>query len=205
MPITDVIPLFPRTIVTGKSGEIDNDKIVNHLLIKFKDEKYYSQSNNFYTSESNLHEQELFKPLANSMLKFVKTSMVEVFKYEELDPYITLMWAVGIPKNCNIHKHYHPNSLYSGVYYPQQVDDYANINFYTDRKNMFLPRKTQNNNLNAWSFSITPEQGSMILFPSDLEHDTDRSDQDELRLSIAFNFLFHGKFGDVQSLTNLEL
>jgi len=205
MPITEVIPLFPSTLVVGDISDVDNDKIVNYLLDSFKDYKSEVVDNTFYKSDAYLHKEEVFKPLVEQIYKFVKLTMDDVFEYKDLSPQITLMWATGMGTGDTIHRHYHPNSLYSGVYYPQNRIDYSPLRFYTPKRPMLMPSVKRDNMYNSFCMNITPKQNMIVLFPSYLEHDTVPCEQNDLRLSVAFNIMFTGTYGEEETLTKLTL
>jgi ectoine hydroxylase-related dioxygenase (phytanoyl-CoA dioxygenase family) len=46
-----------------------------------------------------------------------------------------------------------------------------------------------NNNVNTGQYVIDVEDGKVILFPSHLEHSVEQNNTNEIRYSLAFNFL----------------
>ena len=203
MPITQIVPLFAKNLVTGKLN-IDHDIIVADLFEKFSTPEFYSDGDKFYKSKPYLHEDPVYKDLYNAIIEFVNSVTNEIFCYENTQPEITLMWATGTLTGSNIHRHYHPNSFFSGTYYPQQID-YSPIRFYTPYRPTLLPRKYETNMYNAYCIPFQPKQGDIVLFPSDLEHDTHENLEDEMRLSIAFNVFLKGEFGDERLLSKLSI
>jgi len=109
---------------------------------------------------------------------------------------------------CNIHGpnessqiHYHGNSLLSGVYYPILPKDSGDIGFhkgniYTNIFHQSIRFEYDNyNHLTAEKYVLRLNEGSIVIFPSHLEHSVERNKSDEKRYSIAFNFYVRGKFG----------
>ena len=109
---------------------------------------------------------------------------------------------------CNIHGpnensqiHYHASSLLSGVYYPILPKDSGNIAFHRGSiyTNIFHHsirfEYTENNNLTAEKYVLNLKEGTIIIFPSHLDHSVERNSSNENRYSIAFNFYVRGKFG----------
>jgi len=109
---------------------------------------------------------------------------------------------------CNIHGpnensqiHYHANSLLSGVYYPILPKDSGDIAFH--RGNIYTNifhhsirfEYKENNNLTAEKYILNVKEGTIIIFPSHLEHSVEKNNSNENRYSIAFNFYVRGKFG----------
>jgi len=114
------------------------------------------------------------------------------------------MWDIGLPQYRGIHKHCHPNSVFSGVYYPQDVE-YSSLRLYTPHRKILLPKKTQSNIFNCYCVPVKPRQGDIILFPSELEYDTEENSHNEMRISIAFNVFFKGEFGSESMLSYLKI
>ena len=203
MPITDITPLFPKLLIQGKLV-VNNDIIISDVKDRFVKENRNKNSDAFFTSSPHLHKELIYDQLSDAILKFVNLSATEIFCYDEILPEISLMWATVSGPGESVHKHYHPNSLFSGVYYPQNIE-YSSIRFYTPYKTMLLPRKKESNIFNSHSISFKPTQGDIFLFPSDLEHDTEENTDNENRISIAFNVFFRGKFGDDSILSSLTI
>lgn len=109
---------------------------------------------------------------------------------------------------CNIHGpnensqiHYHASSLISGVYYPIVPKNSGAISFhknsiYTNTFHHSIRFEyDETNNLNAGQYKLEVVDGSIILFPSHLEHSVEKNISNKNRYSIAFNFYVKGKFG----------
>jgi uncharacterized protein (TIGR02466 family) len=203
MQITSVMPLFPQTVVVG-SIDIDHNKIISDLGLKFSNEQYYSSQDKFYKTDPYLYKENTYKELSDSILEITSKICDEVFCYEDTYPEISLMWAIGTPKTKNIHRHFHPNSIFSGVYYPQNID-YSEIRFYSPHKPTLLPKIAVKNIYSSITMSYTPSQGDIIIFPSHLEHDTDINSTDDLRFSVAFNIFLRGNFGHDETLSSISL
>lgn len=204
MEIVNVMPLFPKTTVVGKLSDVDNNFIINDLTEKFKDDKYFSKYDLFYSTDSNLHEEKGYENLTSSILNFINLISKDIFSYINLTPKITLMWATGTTTGSTIHRHHHPNSFFSGVYYPQNIE-YSAIRFSNPQKPIIFPQFDNHNLHNSTSMSYCPQQGEIVVFPSDLEHDVLPNTSPHMRLSVAFNIFFSGEFGDKKSLSFLKL
>ena len=202
MPITEIIPLFPKLLVTGKLS-LDNNVLIADLKKKFSQDNLQSE-NKFSKTEPYLHNESVYRELVQQIIKFVNDVTNNIFEYENTVPEITLMWGTCSEKGENVHRHYHPNSFFSGVYYPQDIE-YSPIRFYTPYHQMLLPRKRASNIHNAHCIPIQPSQGDVFLFPSELEHDTLENFLEEKRFSIAFNIFFKGDYGDDSVLTTLKI
>ena len=109
---------------------------------------------------------------------------------------------------CNIHEpnehsqiHYHGSSLLSGVYYPILPDNSGHIAFHKNGiyTNIFHQsirfEYDEHNNLTAEKYVLNLKEGTIVIFPSHLEHSVEKNNSNEKRYSIAFNFYVRGKFG----------
>ena len=117
---------------------------------------------------------------------------------------ITQSWANYTKENQWHHKHAHPNSLISGVFYVKADKEKDKIFFYRDGyQQIKMPPKEWNAwNSESWWFSVGT--GEIILFPSGLTHMVETV-KGEDRISISFNTFPKGYIGEDLDLTGLHL
>lgn len=103
------------------------------------------------------------------------------------------------------HKHVHPNSVVSGVFYPQANKEKDKIYFYKDRYEFIkLPPEEWNIwNSESWWFPVGT--CDLVLFPSSLTHMVETVDSEETRISLAFNTFVVGNIGSEDTLTGLRV
>jgi len=119
---------------------------------------------------------------------------------------ITQSWANYTMPNAAHHKHAHPNSYISGVFYPKADITKDKIFFWksTGWKQIEYQVKEYNKcNSESWWFNVGTNM--LILFPSSLEHTVEPVCDGELRISIALNTFPVGILGNEYSLTGLTL
>ena len=68
---------------------------------------------------------------------------------------------------------------------------------------MISPTRTHHNIYNSLKWTIRPEKGMVVMFPSDLFHYVTTNMSNQLRYSLAFNMMLRGKFGNPSSFINL--
>jgi len=102
---------------------------------------------------------------------------------------ITQMWAIINKKGAFNERHHHGNSSLSAAYYVKAEQNAGNIIFFDPRQaNVFHhPSSTKPNSLNCQVQSITPKAGTLVLFPSYLEHKVGENLSNEERIVISFN------------------
>ena len=120
-------------------------------------------------------------------------------------PYITQSWLNYTETNQYHHKHQHPNSLVSGVFYINCDDKFDKIKFFNDRYQTIKPEVKDWNiwNSETWWFSV--KTGDVILFPSSLTHMVENKEGTNTRISLAFNVFIKGTVGINKQLTELVL
>jgi uncharacterized protein (TIGR02466 family) len=122
-----------------------------------------------------------------------------------ITPYITQSWLNYTETNQFHHKHAHPNSLVSGVFYINCHEEHDKIKFFNDK---YQTIKTEVKDWNIWnsdSWWFSVKTGDVILFPSSLTHMVETKQGDNTRISLAFNVFIKGTVGNNKNLTELSL
>ena len=116
---------------------------------------------------------------------------------------ITQSWLNKSKKGESHHEHVHPNSIISGVWYPQVNKELPPIEFKNkDQRDVMLSVKNYNQ-FNCSTFLLPLNKGELIIFPSNLQHSVPPNGNDTERISLSFNTWGKGNMGDIQSLTYL--
>lgn len=160
------------------------------------------------TSENNYL---LRCPEMSSLQKFFNNSAAEYFKeiYSpkyDVEIYVTQCWANYTKSLQYHHKHRHPNSFLSGVFYVDTDSSLDRIYFGNDRlTSNTIKITTENWNLyNSESWWFEAVKNRLIMFPSSLEHWVDAAQRDDrTRVSLSFNTFLKGTIGDNSQLTEL--
>jgi len=137
----------------------------------------------------------------------IKIYVKEIIKPKhKIDFYITQSWLNVTRPGESHHKHWHPNSLISGVYYILTVED-DTIGFYDPFYNMkhtlTIP-PTEATYLNMDSVQMPVNANDLLLFPSWLDHavvPNEKATTD--RVSLSFNVFAKGRFGEKEHLNEL--
>ena len=194
--------LFPTAVTYFDFGSKLTD-----LELKFITEQETRNNNGNTTSiNNNLFESAELAEVARFCEESVQQYFKEVYAPKhDVTPYITQSWANYTKKGQWHHKHEHPNSFISGVFYVQAQKDIDKIYFY---KNGYQQIKLPTDNYNLYnsdSWWLGVETGQLILFPSHLTHMVQAVQTDETRISISFNTFLKGYIGNDLELTGLHL
>ena len=188
--------LFPTPLLITKLNRniTDNEK----QFIKDSALSVRNNINNSITTSNNV--------LDNNELKDIKEYIethIQEYKQKIISPkydntlYITESWINYTNKNQSHHKHSHDNSLVSGVFYFNTIENDA-ITFYKKKSGLSLSFDTETANVfNSLSYKLPVSNNMLILFPSELEHEVDINIQDKTRISLSFNVFVKGVVSNV--------
>jgi uncharacterized protein (TIGR02466 family) len=160
---------------------------------------------NLRSESGYIFEYSLFAELKKTINDHIKEYVNILYPNTNIDVYITQSWANYTEPNQYHHKHSHPNSFISGVFYVNAIKNEDMINFYKDSLPIYQINHNQSNNYNSNDVVIFIESGDLILFPSTFTHSVPPTTSKETRISISFNTFIRGNLGDDASSTALYL
>lgn len=135
----------------------------------------------FYQTEMNLHEDPLWKPLANKCLE-ASNAWVKQLGYD-VELFMTRFWINKYSPGQTIEHHRHPNSFVSGVYY---FEDCSGTVFHKTEIGKEMRVKIGNlNEYTATSAGNAAKAGTLCMFLSHTEHSSDPDMN--IRYSVSFN------------------
>lgn len=151
--------------------------------------------------------------LKNNALKglreFIETCLNTYFKEvvmpkDDVSVYITQSWLNYTNKGQFHHKHAHPNSYISGVFYVNGDVEKDKIYFYNDGYKQIKLESVGWNRFNSESWWFEAMTGRLVLFPSSLTHMVEAVTAEQTRVSLSFNTFLKGTIGSNNSLTELK-
>jgi uncharacterized protein (TIGR02466 family) len=191
---SDVIPMFPTLVwkIQLKAEFHDPmDARILATLARIRRDLPELGLGQGWQSDQTLHEREEFEDLiscvsnvAKSILRFLRIG------YDAFE--ITGCWATVLAKGA-IHKaHSHPNNFLSGVYYVRTYLGADTISFHDPRKqaSVIRPPVVELTAENTDQVVVRATNGTVLVFPSYLEHSVDANTGEEERISISFNIMF---------------
>jgi uncharacterized protein (TIGR02466 family) len=160
---------------------------------------------NLRSKSGYIFEYPLFAELKKTINEHIKEYVNIVYPNSNIDVYITQSWANYTEPNQYHHKHSHPNSFISGVFYVNAIKNEDMIKFYKDLPPVFQINYSQANNYNSGNVAILVETGDLVLFPSNFTHNVPPTTSKETRISVSFNTFIKGNLGDEDASTALYL
>lgn len=191
---SDVMPMFPTFVWKNQLKAEFHDAIDAKILATLEGARRDLPGLGLgqgWQSDTTLHAREEFRDLiscvsdvAKSILRFLGIG------YDAFE--ITGCWATVLAKGA-IHKaHSHPNNFLSGVYYVRTHPGADTINFHDPRNQagVIRPPVVMLTAENTDQVVVRVTNGTLLVFPSYLEHSVDANMSEEERISISFNIMF---------------
>ena len=189
--------VFPTII---NEFEFDMDKQECDLVIDELNDMEKYKENNLITQTTD--------DLSRHIPKFTKKiyNITEhicekyAYLYDRLE--FTGMWANKL-KAGDIHPpHTHSNNIFSGVYY---LEGGSQIQFFDPRPqaSVLHPNLKYTNFDNSGMIGFDAEKGTGLIFPSWLQHWVTKTDK--TRISISWNILLRGDYGQPGTLQNSHI
>jgi len=118
---------------------------------------------------------------------------------------ITQSWSNYTDPGHFHHKHAHPNSFLSGVFFVQSDPSLDKIIFFKDQYQQILIHTKNFNSYNSDSWWLEAVPGRLLLFPSSLIHMVENVQTNKQRISISFNTFPVGYVGIDEELASVHL
>ena len=194
--------IFPTPIYISKiNRELTNKEL---LFIDKTKLNIIKNEGNTTSKDNYILNHKAFKNLKKDLNLRVQDYFNKIISpANNITPYITQSWLNFTETNQYHHKHAHPNSIVSGVFYIKCHEELDKIKFFNEGyKTIKLEVKDWNLwNSETWWFPV--KTGDLIMFPSSLHHMVETKEGTNTRISLAFNVFIKGKFGSNYALTEL--
>jgi uncharacterized protein (TIGR02466 family) len=194
MESSDVIPMFPSLVWKLQLEAQVRDALRAKLLAAIAEMRAGLaplKHGEGWQSGQALHQREDFGDLVtciehgvSGILRFLRTGD------DQLE--ITGCWATVLAPGAAHKLHSHPNNYLSGVYYVCTGSGADTINFHDPRRQaaVIRPPVVELTAENTDQVVVKVREGTLLMFPSYLEHSVDANASEEERVSISFNLMF---------------
>ena len=201
---SDIMGIFPTPIYSSKLNRPLSKEELS-FIDKTKEDVYKNKGNTT-SNDKNILEDKVFKNLKDDLYLRVKDYFDKIISSSNnITPYITQSWLNYTETNQFHHKHSHPNSLVSGVFYINCHEEYDKINFFNDNYKSIVLDVENWNLYNSETWWVPVKTGDIILFPSSLKHMVETKQGNNTRISLAFNVFVKGNIGNEKNSTYLKL
>jgi uncharacterized protein (TIGR02466 family) len=165
------------------------------------------ESSNIYSIDNSILSR--LHKLKKFIEEHIKLYVKEVISpEEELEFYITQSWLNIIKPGQRHNRHWHSNSILSGVFYIKCVEEdkiyFHDPSIQIKDRIAFSPKEFNLWNSSSWFISI--KTNDLLIFPSWLEHSVDKNiNATGDRISISFNIFVRGILGSTAATNKLIL
>ena len=196
--------IFPTPIYISKLN-----RELTPLELKFVDKNkkdHYKNDGNITSNNNYILNEKPFVNIKKELDLIIQDYFDKVVSpSNNITPYITQSWLNYTETNQYHHKHAHPNSLVSGVFYINCHEEHDKIKFFNDTYQTIKPEIKEYNIWNSQSWWFPVKTGDVILFSSSLTHMVETKKGNNTRISLAFNVFIKGTVGNNKNLTELHL
>lgn len=200
--------LFPIPFYTSQV-ELDMEDIREKIQKLTNYEQGLNDSNGYiYPKNEQLFQRKEFSDMKIEVKKHVDKFMREILMYDYDDSFFACSWFNINKPGSHHHRHYHPNSIISGVVFVTNPENSGLLTFNSPhQRDIVLSQKKGSVGTNFADGIFIPDQrqGCIALFPSWLEHAVSVNMSNDDRLTIAFNVFVKGHIGSAQTLTYCEI
>jgi uncharacterized protein (TIGR02466 family) len=191
-------PIFSKPLYS-KFTNIDTKKIVSMI----DEDGFHDDYNNtepgvanmsFISNSIHVLDDNKFKFLKDILMKEFYLYASDVMRYtNEFE--ITTSWFTMSTKGQSSKFHNHSNCMMSGVLYLQTSENSGNIIFENFNNERYSLDIKEYNVFNSPRWSLKPEDGQLVMFPSEVHHKIAENKSDTTRYSLAFNLIPTGALG----------
>ena len=196
--------LFPEPLYFSKL-----ERVLTKKELKIFDEhqkETQKNSGNSRTKDNYVLEHKGLKNLKKDLQTKVMDYFDKVVCTNNSTPYITQSWINYTESDQFHHRHSHPNSFVSGIFYISADKEVDSVTFYKGYLDYRIKLDINKYNIfNSSSCKFPVETGNILLFRSSLEHAVDNKKGNNIRISLSFNIFIKGTVGNKTDLTELIL
>jgi uncharacterized protein (TIGR02466 family) len=167
--------------------------------------KWAKNYNNWISESQNVLGQPEFAALAEKVYDGICEYFYGIMQAKNnIEIYITESWFNKTEKGQSHHRHWHPNSLYSGIVYIDSEGETGRTRFITSQFDTIEYGVAESNLYNSRSWNIDAQVGTMLVFPSSVEHLVEEYNGARPRITLSFNTFVRGDI-NTDPLTRLSL
>ena len=194
MEASDVIPMFPTFVWKVQIESGLRDALRETILAAIAEMRVRLPPlapGDGWQSGQALHQREDCRDL----VACINDGVAPILRFLRIgdEPYeITACWATVLAHGAGHKLHSHPNNYLSGVYYVCTHAGADTINFHDPRRqtSVIRPPVVELTAENTDQVVIRVRDGTLLMFPSYLEHSVDANTSDGERISVSFNVMF---------------
>jgi len=192
----ELLPLFSKPILKTQI-QID--------AIDLSSIKWAKNYQNWISESQDILNFEPFKQLADKVGRIVADYFYGIMQVSEAtEIYITESWLNKTEKGQSHHRHWHSNSILSGIVNLAGDDNSGHLRMITSQYDTLEFEVVDASVYNSKNWSFPPTVGNIVIFPSNVEHLVEPYYGEEPRITLSFNTFVKGKINSLP-LTKLHI
>lgn len=178
-----LIPLFAKPMFkTGIDLNLDMSNI-----------EWLENYNNSISSSQQVLDTKEFAQIKQAIMEKVQSYFYGIINASpECEIYITESWVNKTEKGQSHHRHWHPNSILSGIVSLATDNQGGATVFITSSFDTLEYDIIESNLYNSKRWGINLAPGEMLIFPSSVEHLVEEYQGDSPRITLSFNTFLRG-------------
>ena len=202
-----IVPLFSTPLYISHINLLDNEinfiKNTNYLRVEL--------NNGYMSKNKNILKNKSLKNLNKQIIEHLNFYKKEIFDISNnINIFVKHSWSMKHIKGDRSEKHFHENSLISGIIYVKTPEKSGNIIFH--KKNSIIndisPLIKLNFNkfnlFNSGAWNLDVKENMIVLFPSYLDHSTEVNESNDERYCLSFDTFLKGKIKTYDKELNIK-
>jgi uncharacterized protein (TIGR02466 family) len=178
-----LIPLFAKPMF----------KTTIDLNLDMSNIEWLENYNNSISSSQQVLDTKEFAQIKQAIMEKVQSYFYGIINASpECEIYITESWVNKTEKGQSHHRHWHPNSILSGIVSLATDNQGGATVFITSSFDTLEYDIIESNLYNSKRWGINLAPGEMLIFPSSVEHLVEEYQGDSPRITLSFNTFLRG-------------
>ena len=178
-----LIPLFAKPMF----------KTTIDLNLDMSNIEWLENYNNSISSSQQVLDTKEFAQIKQAIMEKVQSYFYGIINASpECEIYITESWVNKTEKGQSHHRHWHPNSILSGIVSLATDNRGGATVFITSSFDTLEYDIIESNLYNSKRWGINLAPGEMLIFPSSVEHLVEEYQGDSPRITLSFNTFLRG-------------
>jgi uncharacterized protein (TIGR02466 family) len=175
----EVVPLFSKPVFLSN---------IDSLSFDLTSVEWIENYGNFTSESKNVLEKIATKDVTEKILDCLYDYFYGIQGVNQSTQiHITESWLNKTEPGQYHHRHWHPNSIISGVVCISNEGNSGALTFITSNYDTLEFETSHANVYNSKSWSYTPKTNDVILFPSSVEHLVEKNNSEFARITLSFN------------------
>lgn len=207
----EILELFPTVVGIFQCPEFDQRAGRWRAEVQTALKERHESSSVKRTPQRQTSDRLYERPQLSDLMEFFMNSAEHYMTVQKYSAGITLRlqccWATVAFQDDRLEMHQHPNSFLSGAFYLDVESSAEPVVFRDPRpqNRAFDLRIEEDSRANLKYWTVSPENGRLLVFPSWLEHKVGPNRSVIPRVSLSFNITLHGEVGHLHRMTRALL